>query len=63
MGGVTVYITMLWTFTWLHVGVCGARRIFCNKIHLVQTIEYIQLNFAVVFHTMYYILNKGLLKV
>ena len=54
---------MLWTFIWLCVSVWGARRIFFDKIDLVQILVYIQLNFAVIFHTMYYLLNTGLLKV
>ena len=50
----------------LYLTVCRFVRnmlIFCNKTHLVQILVCMQVNFAVVFHTIYYLLNKGLLKV
>ena len=53
-------IIKLLIFASLCVGVCRVRQNVGNKIHLVQILVYIQLNFAVVSHTKYNHLDKGL---
>ena len=49
MGGIAVYTTNSWTFTWRYGGERGARHFFCNETILVQTVEHIQSNFGFVF--------------